>query len=122
MIPAMIASVEVMLKRWRQHDGKEIDVFQEFKLLTSEIISRTAFGSSYLEGQHVFDMLTRMGDIIVRNHYKITIPGIRYVSYISPTSSIYLCLTNLVFIYFVNLWWPKIEVINSLPWAKRPMG
>lgn len=76
MIPAMIASVEVMLKRWRQHDGKEIDVFQEFKLLTSEIISRTAFGSSYLEGQHVFDMITRMGDIIVRNHYKITIPGI----------------------------------------------
>jgi PHYB activation tagged suppressor 1 len=93
-----------MLKRWRQHDGKEIDVFQEFKLLTSEIISRTAFGSSYLEGEHVFDMLTRMGDIIVRNHYKITIPGIGYVSYISPTSSTYLCLTNLVFIYFVNLW------------------
>ncbi|KAJ6858942.1 hypothetical protein NC652_041291 [Populus alba x Populus x berolinensis] len=51
MIPDMIASVEVMLKRWRNHEGKEIDAFQEFKVLTSEVISRTAFGSSYLEGQ-----------------------------------------------------------------------
>ncbi|CAK7326408.1 unnamed protein product [Dovyalis caffra] len=76
MIPAMIASVEVILERWRQHDGKEIEVYQEFKILTSEIISRTAFGSSYLEGQHIFDMLARMGDIIIRNSYKITIPGI----------------------------------------------
>ncbi|KAJ6859674.1 hypothetical protein NC651_036075 [Populus alba x Populus x berolinensis] len=67
MIPAFIASVEVMLERWRQHDGKEIELFHEFKILTSEMISRTAFGSSYLEGQHIFD-------IVVRNNFKITIP------------------------------------------------
>lgn len=80
MIPAMIASMEVMLKRWRRHEGKEIEVFREFKILTSEIISRTAFGSSYLEGQHIFDMLTRMVHIIARNNYKIRIPGIGYSS------------------------------------------
>lgn len=40
MVPAMIASVEMMLGRWRHHEGKEIEVFQEFKVLTSEIISR----------------------------------------------------------------------------------
>ncbi|KAL3567239.1 hypothetical protein D5086_029890 [Populus alba] len=69
MIPAFIASVEVMLERWRQHDGKEIELFHEFKILTSEMISRTAFGSSYLEGQHIFD-------IAVRNNFKMTIPVI----------------------------------------------
>jgi PHYB activation tagged suppressor 1 len=76
MIPDMIASVEVMLKRWRNHEGKEIDTFQEFKVLTSEVISRTAFGSSYLEGQHIFDMIMNMIDIIYRNNYRISIPFI----------------------------------------------
>ncbi|KAL9352326.1 hypothetical protein Peur_055006 [Populus x canadensis] len=76
MIPAMIASSETMLQRWRHYESKEIDVFREFKVLTSEIISRTAFGSSYLEGQHIFDMLTRMAHIISGNNYRIRIPGI----------------------------------------------
>ncbi|KAJ9174135.1 hypothetical protein P3X46_017195 [Hevea brasiliensis] len=67
MIPAIIASVEMMLERWKYRDSKEIDAFQEFKVLTSEIISRTAFGSSYLEGQHIFDTLIRMAVIITRN-------------------------------------------------------
>ena len=80
MIPAMIASVEMMLERWRQHDGKEIDVFQEFRMLTSEVISRTAFGSSYLEGQNIFDMLMKMAVIIFRNGYKIRIPLIGQAS------------------------------------------
>ncbi|TXG56671.1 hypothetical protein EZV62_017984 [Acer yangbiense] len=74
MIPAMIASAEMMLERWRQHDGKEIEVFQEFRILTSEVISRTAFGSSYLEGQNIFDMLVKMAVLISRNGYKIRIP------------------------------------------------
>ncbi|XP_058010191.1 cytochrome P450 CYP749A22-like isoform X2 [Hevea brasiliensis] len=77
MFPAMVASVEMMLKRWGHHEGKQIDVFQEFKVLTSEIISRTAFGSSYLEGEKIFDMLKKMTFIIARNHYKVRIPGIK---------------------------------------------
>ncbi|CAI0428242.1 unnamed protein product [Linum tenue] len=75
MIPAMIHSVEVMLQRWR--DVKEVDAFQEFKLLTSEVISRTAFGSSYVEGKNVFDMLTKLGLIVNRNNFKVSsIPGL----------------------------------------------
>ncbi|XP_020533619.1 cytochrome P450 CYP749A22 isoform X2 [Jatropha curcas] len=81
MVPAMLASVEMMVERWRHHDGKEIEVFQEFKVLTSEIISRTAFGSSYLEGEEVFDMLKKMIFIVARNHYKVRIPcpGIKFL-------------------------------------------
>ncbi|KAK3222802.1 hypothetical protein Dsin_009827 [Dipteronia sinensis] len=67
MIPVMIASAEMMLERWRQHDGKEIEVFQQFRILTSEVISRTAFGSSYWEGHNIFDMLVKMAVIIFRN-------------------------------------------------------
>ncbi|CAK7326410.1 unnamed protein product [Dovyalis caffra] len=77
MIPAMIASVETMLDRWRQYGVKEIEVFQEFKVLTSEIISRAALGSSYLEAKNIFDMLTRMALIVGRNNYKVGISGIK---------------------------------------------
>ncbi|XP_050236113.1 cytochrome P450 CYP749A22-like [Mercurialis annua] len=74
MIPAMVASAEAMLERWRTNEVKEIEMYQEFKVLTSEIISRTAFGSSYLEGKNIFDMLARMGSIVSRNNYKVGIP------------------------------------------------
>ncbi|XVE91668.1 hypothetical protein REPUB_Repub01dG0030400 [Reevesia pubescens] len=77
MIPAMIESAEMMLERWRKQEIKEIEVLQEIKVLTSEIISRTAFGSNYLEGEQIFDMLTKMTLIVSRNNFKIRIPGIR---------------------------------------------
>ncbi|OMO72108.1 Cytochrome P450 [Corchorus olitorius] len=76
MTPAMIASVETMLKRWKQFEGKEIEVFQEFKLLTSEVISRTAFGSSYLEGKKIFDLLMRLCFLVDRKVSQTKIPVI----------------------------------------------
>ncbi|KAI3719819.1 hypothetical protein L6452_20724 [Arctium lappa] len=76
MIPAMISSSETMLKRWKAYDGKEIEVFQEFRVLTSEVISKTAFGSSYLEGKKIFDMLMKLTLIVSRNAHKIRLPGI----------------------------------------------
>ena len=77
MIPSMISSVEVMLERWKHHEGKEIEVFEEFRLLTSEVISRTAFGSSYLEGKNIFEMLMKLALVSSRNTYKLRFPGIR---------------------------------------------
>ncbi|XP_065860620.1 cytochrome P450 CYP749A22-like [Euphorbia lathyris] len=76
MIPAMIASVEMMLDRWRLNEEKEIEISKELKLLTSEVISRTAFGSSYLEGQRLCDMLMQLGVMIYKNKYRVRIPGI----------------------------------------------
>ncbi|KAE8714548.1 Cytochrome P450 [Hibiscus syriacus] len=46
MTPAIISSVETMLEKWEGGEGREIEVFREFRLLTSEVISRTAFGST----------------------------------------------------------------------------
>ncbi|PPS14724.1 hypothetical protein GOBAR_AA05861 [Gossypium barbadense] len=73
MIPAIIASVETMLEKWKGKEGKEMEVFQEFGLLTSEMISRTAFSSSYLEGEKIFDMLMKLSAITGRNMYKAKI-------------------------------------------------
>ncbi|KAH9772268.1 cytochrome P450 734A1 [Citrus sinensis] len=76
MIPDMIASVDMMLERWRDYEGKEIDAYREIKVLTSETISRTAFGSCYLEGENIFNMLTKMAYIVAKKKYKLEIPGI----------------------------------------------
>ncbi|MFQ6649249.1 hypothetical protein Gotur_022565, partial [Gossypium turneri] len=74
MTPTVVASVETMLEKWKSKEGKEIEVFQEFRLLTSEVISRTAFGSSYLEGEKIFDMLMKLSVIAGRNIFKVRIP------------------------------------------------
>ncbi|KAL6192905.1 hypothetical protein ACLB2K_033991 [Fragaria x ananassa] len=76
MIPDIIACAEIMLKRWESHEGKEIDVVEEFRLFTSKVISRTAFGSSYLEGQHIFEMLKKLALILFRNSLQIKVPGV----------------------------------------------
>ena len=77
MIPAMIDSAETMLERFKDRDGKEIDAYEEFKLLSSEVISRTAFGSTYLEGKAIFDKLAKLAEIVSRTTYTQPIPGIR---------------------------------------------
>ena len=74
MIPSMISSIEVMLERWKHHEGKEIEVSEEFRLLTSEVISRTAFGSCYLEGKNIFEMLMKLTLISSRNAFKLRSP------------------------------------------------
>ncbi|KAL6203061.1 hypothetical protein ACLB2K_026765 [Fragaria x ananassa] len=79
MFKEMKASAETMVESWKFHEGKEIDVFEEFSLYTSEVISRTAFGSSYLEGKTIFDKLSKLYSIIFRNRYIVWIPGISKV-------------------------------------------
>ncbi|KAI6686319.1 hypothetical protein NL676_032232 [Syzygium grande] len=75
MVPAMVESVRMMLEKWKQREGKETEVFEEFKLLTSEVISRTAFGSSYIEGRNIFEMLTNLGLLASRNALHMRFPG-----------------------------------------------
>ncbi|KAK9934963.1 hypothetical protein M0R45_022083 [Rubus argutus] len=74
MIPEMIASAETMLKGWKNHEGKEIEVFELFRFLTSEVISRTAFGSSYLEGKNIFENMVKLSFFLVKNSFTVRFP------------------------------------------------
>ncbi|KAG9135019.1 hypothetical protein Leryth_026160 [Lithospermum erythrorhizon] len=76
MVPEMITSVETMLEKWKDFDEKEVEVFQDVRILTSDIISRTAFGSNYLEGKEIFEMLSKLVLIVGRNAHTIRVPGI----------------------------------------------
>ncbi|KAI3970763.1 hypothetical protein MKX01_024410 [Papaver californicum] len=79
MVPAMIASVGTMVEKWKDYEGKEIELFDEFRIMTSEVISRTAFGSSYVEGKNIFEMLVKLGSLMSTNFLKIRLPLIRKI-------------------------------------------
>ncbi|XP_038991772.1 cytochrome P450 CYP749A22-like [Hibiscus syriacus] len=74
MIPGFIASVDAMLEKWKGREDKEMDVFEEIRVLTSEMISRSAFGTSYLQGEKMFDMLNKLSAIVGRVAMKKKIP------------------------------------------------
>lgn len=84
MVPEMSASVAMMLMKWESYGEKEIDVFKEFGKLTTEVISRTAFGSSHADGEHIFEMVAKLTAVTVRNVYKVRVPLIRYIYYNTP--------------------------------------
>ncbi|KAK3441650.1 hypothetical protein EUGRSUZ_B01978 [Eucalyptus grandis] len=77
MIPAMVDSVHMLLKRWQNLEAREVELFEEFTGITSDVISRTAFGSSYIEGRNIFRMLGELTTIVSRNLFKLRLPGVR---------------------------------------------
>lgn len=71
----ILSSCEEMIDRLRQREGKAVDVHKEFKLMTWEAISSAAFGSSYREGQAIFESLGKLGVLAFRNRLGQWISG-----------------------------------------------
>uniref|UniRef100_A0A452ZMB1 Cytochrome P450 n=1 Tax=Aegilops tauschii subsp. strangulata TaxID=200361 RepID=A0A452ZMB1_AEGTS len=87
MLPAFTACCEELVGRWEQSlgpDGSwEVDVCPELQSLTGDVISQTAFGSSYLEGRRIFQLQTEQIGRFMAAVNKIMIPG--YMSF--PTKN-----------------------------------
>uniref|UniRef100_A0ACD5V272 Uncharacterized protein n=1 Tax=Avena sativa TaxID=4498 RepID=A0ACD5V272_AVESA len=83
MLPAMSISCEELVSRWTRSlglDGTfEVDVFPELKRLTGDVISRTAFGSNYLEGARIFQLQSEQLERLIAGSLKIGIPGYLYL-------------------------------------------
>ncbi|KAI5055210.1 hypothetical protein GOP47_0030355 [Adiantum capillus-veneris] len=86
MTPAIIACTESILDKWgsqlENQGGKEFDVYEEFKMLTADIIAHCAFGSSYEEGRQVFKLQQEQQNVVLGVFRSIYIPGFRHL----PTS------------------------------------
>ncbi|KAL4192628.1 hypothetical protein AMTRI_Chr06g173000 [Amborella trichopoda] len=83
MLPEFARCCKEMVERWEKlvgEDGNfEIDVLPELQNLTVDVISRTAFGSSFEEGKRIFELQQEQADLCIQAVRTIYIPGFRFV-------------------------------------------
>ena len=78
----MATSVVEMLEEWSAMGEKgevEIEVSEWFQTLTEDVITRTAFGSSYEDGKAIFRLQAQQMVLAADAFQKVFIPGYRYV-------------------------------------------
>ncbi|KAL4586354.1 hypothetical protein LXL04_010990 [Taraxacum kok-saghyz] len=84
MAPAIHLSCNEMIDKWQkllacdQHSC-ELDVFPYLQTLTSDVISRTAFGSSYEEGRRIFELQKELITLLLQILHSVYIPGSRFL-------------------------------------------
>ena len=83
MLPAFYKSASEMVTKWENVVSPkglaEVDVWPNLQALTSDAISRTAFGSNYEEGRRIFELQREQTEHLMqaaRSVY-INIPGFR---------------------------------------------
>uniref|UniRef100_A0A0E0HDK6 Cytochrome P450 n=1 Tax=Oryza nivara TaxID=4536 RepID=A0A0E0HDK6_ORYNI len=83
MLPVFANCCTEMVTRWENsislEAASEIDVWPEFRNLTGDVISRTAFGSSYQEGRRIFQLQEELAQYLTEALQKLFIPGYWYL-------------------------------------------
>eukprot|EP00250_Pteridium_aquilinum_P023525 c27084_g1_i1 orf=194-1120(+) len=81
MAPIMVACTEAIMKSWelRVEREEEIDVSEEFRTVTGDIIAHTAFGSSFAEGKQVFELQHEQQILFQKLNASLYIPGSRFL-------------------------------------------
>ncbi|XP_058082239.1 cytochrome P450 709B1-like [Magnolia sinica] len=85
MTKTMAACTLSKLDQWQEQaiqtkeKYKEIDMSEEFQQLTADVISQTAFGSSFIEGKEVFEVQKELLQRAAASSNNIFIPGSQYI-------------------------------------------
>ncbi|KAK1321098.1 Secologanin synthase [Acorus calamus] len=85
MMPAFSTSCVELINRWKKlvdsssEEHCELDVWPELRNLTGDVISRTAFGSSYEEGRRIFQLQHELAELIMETIQFLPIPGYRFL-------------------------------------------
>ncbi|KAK4600445.1 hypothetical protein RGQ29_010192 [Quercus rubra] len=83
MVPAFSTSCLGLIDRWKKlispQESHELDVAAEFQNLAGDVISRTAFGSSYEEGKRIFELQKEQVKLVLEAYRNIYIPGLRFI-------------------------------------------
>ncbi|CAA7029981.1 unnamed protein product [Microthlaspi erraticum] len=88
MVPAFYHCCSGVVCQWERlftdkKSSLEVDVWPWLVNMTADVISHTAFGSSYKEGQRIFQLQGELAELIAQAFKKSYIPGYRFY----PTKS-----------------------------------
>ncbi|KAJ4806642.1 Cytochrome P450 [Rhynchospora pubera] len=83
MLPSFSTCCDELITKWdKLIDSKEfseLDVFPEFKSFTGDVISRTAFGSSFEEGRCIFELQQELVLLVFEASMNSYIPFCHYL-------------------------------------------
>ncbi|XP_010927467.1 cytochrome P450 CYP72A616 isoform X1 [Elaeis guineensis] len=83
MMPAFSTCCDELINKWERlvasKGSCELDVWPEFQSFTGDVISRTAFGSNFREGQRIFHLQEEQAQLVVQALQNIYIPGFRFL-------------------------------------------
>ncbi|KAH6774172.1 hypothetical protein C2S51_012576 [Perilla frutescens var. frutescens] len=84
MVPTFLTSCSDMIRGWKEKlvdlEGKfEVDVAIEMQRLTSDIIARAAFGTSFDEVKMIFELQKEQVVLTLEAFYAFYFPGLRFV-------------------------------------------
>ncbi|KAH7849855.1 hypothetical protein Vadar_023946 [Vaccinium darrowii] len=83
MLPAFDTSCSEMISKWENMVSTqgfcEVDVWPFLQTMTSDVISRTAFGSNYEEGRRIFQLQAEQAGYTIQTLTSVYIPGWRFM-------------------------------------------
>ena len=87
MVILMVDSTFSMLRSWEsriENEGgiADIEIIEDFRSLSADIISRACFGSNYSQGEEIFLKLKALQGIMSKRN--IGVPGFRYGNILNP--------------------------------------
>ncbi|CAN4103181.1 unnamed protein product [Withania somnifera] len=84
MLPAVHLSCSEMVSQWEEFvslkgTSCEVDIWPYLQRLTSDVISRTAFGSNYEEGRKIFELQKEQAEHVIEVSRTLYIQGWRFL-------------------------------------------